>query len=228
MSEEEEFEFRRRFEMEQAAPKATLRQKVQASAPMRVLQGIRDPIDAGAQLLPRGLEFLTSAGGLAPNPVSDFFGSEAKRVDAGISQNEREYQQARQATTDPTLSSLVTGKRDPGFDAWRMAGNVASPANLAIASKLPAMATTGQRIFGGMATGALGGALNPVNTEENPDFAATKRGQVALGTLAGGVTTPILGKIGDFIAGKLAQLKGPQTVELSKTTEKFTKASGLD
>lgn len=216
MSEEEEFEFRRRFEMEQAAPPATLRQKIQASAPMRVLQGMRDPIDAGAQLLPRGLEFLTSAGGLAPNRVSDFFGSEAKRVDAGVSQNEREYELARKATGSD------------GMDLARFTGNVVSPANLAIASKLPAMATTGQRIVGGVATGALGGALTPVNTEENPDFAATKRGQMALGGITGGVATPVLGKIGEFVASKLAQRSGPRMVELSRTTEEFARASGLD
>lgn len=215
MNEEEEFEFRRRFEMEQAAA-PTLRQKIQASAPMRVLQGMRDPIDAGAQLLPRGLEFITSAGGLAPNPVSEFFGSEAKRVDAGVSQNEREYEQARKATGSD------------GIDLARFAGNVASPANLAIASKLPAMATTGQRIFGGLVTGAAGGALTPVNTEENQDFAATKKGQILLGGLTGGVATPVLGKVGDFVAAKLAQRAGPRMVELSKTTEEFAKASGLD
>lgn len=215
MNEEEEFEFRRRFEMEQAAA-PTLRQKIQASAPMRVLQGMRDPIDAGAQLLPRGLEFITSAGGLAPNPVSEFFGSEAKRVDAGVSQNEREYELARKATGSD------------GVDLARFGGNVVSPANLALAAKLPAMATTGQRVIGGIATGVAGGALQPVNTEENPDFGATKRGQMLLGGITGGVATPVMGKVGDFVARKIAQLKGPQMLELFQTTEQFAKASGLD
>jgi hypothetical protein len=217
MSEEEEFEFRRRFEMEQAAPPATLRQKIQASAPMRVLQGMRDPIDAGAQLLPRGLEFLTSAGGMVPNPVSDFFGSEARRVDVGVSQNEREYEQARKATGGE------------GMDLARFTGNVVSPANLAIASKLPAMATTGQRIFGGVATGALGGALSPVNTEENPDFGAAKRGQMVLGGVTGGVATPVLGKIGEFVAGQLVKIKNPKLLEyqVMQATEDYAKSSGL-
>jgi len=215
MNEEEEFEFRRRFEMEQAAA-PTLRQKIQASAPMRVLQGMRDPIDAGAQLLPRGLEFITSAGGLAPNPVSEFFGSEAKRVDAGVSQNERDYELARKATGSD------------GVDLARFGGNVVSPANLALAAKLPAMATTGQRVIGGIATGVAGGALQPVNTEENPDFGATKRGQMLLGGITGGVATPVMGKVGDFVARKIAQLKGPQMLELFQTTEQFAKASGLD
>lgn len=215
MNEEEEFEFRRRFEMEQAAA-PTLRQKIQASAPMRVLQGMRDPIDAGAQLLPRGLEFITSAGGLAPNQVSEFFGSEAKRVDAGVSQNEREYELARKATGSD------------GVDLARFGGNVVSPANLALAAKLPAMATTGQRVIGGIATGVAGGALQPVNTEENPNFGATKRGQMLLGGITGGVATPVMGKVGDFVARKIAQLKGPQMLELFQTTEQFAKASGLD
>ncbi len=65
------------------ATKASFSQKLEASVPGRILKGMRDPIDAGAQLLPRGLEYVTSAGGLAPNPVAEFFGAEAQRVDTG-------------------------------------------------------------------------------------------------------------------------------------------------
>lgn len=214
MTEEEEFEFRRRFEAEQ--PPATFKQKLLASGPMRAVQGIRDPIDAAAQLLPRGLEFVTSAGGLAPNPVSEFFGSEAQRVDAGIGQAERELQQARTATGQS------------GVDAWRLGGNVVSPANLAIASKLPAMATTGQRVLGGLFTGAAGGALTPVNTEENPNFAQSKAGQVVLGAGTGAVFAPVAGAVGDFVAKQLSRLRGPQQITLQKTAEQFARSEGLD
>jgi len=54
----------------------------QAKAPSSgFLMGLKDPITAGAQLLPRALAGITSLGGTTPNPVSQFFSEEAKRVD---------------------------------------------------------------------------------------------------------------------------------------------------
>lgn len=200
----------------QDASMPTLKQKITASVPGRVLQGVRDPIDAGAQLLPRGLEFLTSAGGIAPNPVSNFFGSEAQRVDTGIAQAERQYQQARQATGQS------------GMDLARLGGNIASPANLAIAARLPAAASTAGRVVTGGLLGSLGGALQPVNTEDSPDFSSTKLGQVVVGGLTGGLLTPVLGKVGDFVAKQIAKATPAQPVVLTKTTEDFARSSGID
>jgi len=203
----------------QAAKQAvapTLEQKIQASAPMRAVQGMRDPIDAGAQLLPRGLSAVTSLGGMYPNKVSQFFDSEAQRVDQGISDNERNYERARQATGSE------------GMDVARFVGNVASPANAAIAAKLPVAATLGARVLQGGALGAFGGGLTPVDTQENPDFAATKAGQVALGAATGAVATPVLGKLTDFVATKLAGIKKPSPVILQKTTESFAKDAGME
>lgn len=194
----------------------TLRQKFQASTPMRMVQGARDPIDAAAQLLPRGLEFITSGAGYAPNPVSEFFGGEAKRVDQGISDNERAYEQARKATGQD------------GMDVARFAGNVLSPANAAVAAKLPAAASTGGRVLQGAFLGGTGGALTPVDTANNTDFAAAKAGQVALGTVAGGVATPLLGKAGDFIAAKVANLKSPSAATLQKTAQEVAADLELD
>ena len=183
-----------------AKPKtpATTGQKVQASVPGRVLQGARDPIDAGAQLLPRGLEFLTGAGGLAPNTVSDFFGREAKRVDAMNAGSEADYQAARTATGQE------------GFDAARLIGNVVSPANAAVAARLPAAVTTLGRVGAGLVAGAAGGAMQPVDmTDPNASFAQQKAAQVGLGAVAGGILTPIAGKLGDAFgrwrAGRASQ-----------------------
>lgn len=203
-----------------AAPEPTLRQRMVSSVPGRVLQGMRDPIDAGAQLLPRGLQFLTSAGGLAPNRVSEFFGSEARRVDKGISEAEREYDAAR----------MATGQE--GTDWARLGGNVASPANLAIAARMPMLTTTMGRVGGGASMGALGGGLQPVNTERTGgDFASVKAGQIALGAATGAVATPIMGAVGDFVGRKLAGLtdRGTNTtITLRQTTEEFARSSGLD
>jgi len=180
-------------------PVATTSQKVQASAPGRILQGTRDPIDAGAQLLPRGLEFITSLGGMTPNTVSDFFGREAKRVDAMNAGNEADYQAARTATGQE------------GFDGARLVGNVVSPANAAIASRLPVAATALGRVGAGAAAGAAGGALQPVDmTDPSASFAQQKAAQVGLGAVGGAILTPIAGKIGDafgrWAAGRKSQV----------------------
>ena len=199
---------------EQSQP--TLKQKVQASIPGRVLQGARDSIDAGAQLLPRGLQQMTSAFGFSPNPVSEFFGGEAQRVDKMVSDNAREYESARTATGEE------------GFDGARLFGNIVSPANAAIASKLPVATSLAGRVFQGAGLGAAGGALTPVDTQENPDFAATKTGQMALGATTGAVATPIMGKVSDWVGKYLAGRKSPSTVVLQKTTEDFARDMGLD
>lgn len=168
---------------------ATTRQQVQSSAAGRTLQGARDPIDAGAQMLPRGLEQLTSLFGLAPNKVSGFFGDEAKRVDAMNAGNEADYQASRKATGQE------------GLDAWRLGGNVISPANAAIAARVPAGVGTLGRIGTGALVGGIGGGLTPVDmADPEKSFAGAKAAQVGLGAITGGVLTPVLGKLGDVAA----------------------------
>lgn len=185
-------------------PSASTFQKVQASVPGRVLQGARDPIDALAQLAPRGLSFVSSLGGMAPNGLSDFFDSEAKRVDEMNAKNEAEYQESRQKTIPKTLSGLITGQNDPGFDAARFVGNVVSPANAAIAARLPVATTMLGRAGVGMLGGALGGAMKPVEMAPGTDFASEKAAQIGIGGLSGGVVAPIVGKIGDKVASYFA------------------------
>ncbi len=175
--------------IEQNRPEGpTSRQQIQASAPMRFVQGMRDPIDAGAQLLPKGLEALTSAFGFAPNRVSEYFGNEAQRVTDLNNVNEAEYQAARHATGSE------------GFDAARFTGNLASPANLAIASAVPiGGAMTGAQLAGrGAVAGAVGGALQPV---ESLDSYWLKKGlQTGAGAAAGAVLTPAVAALGRKIA----------------------------
>jgi len=45
------------------------------------MMGLKDPITGGAQLLPRALAGVTSGFGAYQNPVSQFFTSEAQRMD---------------------------------------------------------------------------------------------------------------------------------------------------
>jgi hypothetical protein len=208
---------------------ATTAQKVLSSAPVRVMKGMKDPIDGLAQLLPRGLSFVSSLGGLNPNPVSKWLGSEAGRVDKLNAEGEAEYEAARKATTPKTLSALVTGQVDPGTDWARLGGNVLSPANAAIAARLPVAATTLGRIGTGMLGGAAGGAATPVDMRNGQDFATAKAAQVGLGMATGGIATPVLGKVADkvgaYFAGRAAN-KPIDVTEVEAVVRKVAQESG--
>ena len=139
------------------------------------LMGIKDPISGGAQLLPRALAGMTSLGGFAPNPVSEFFASEAQRVDAMVRGEEAGYQ----------------AQREPGFDAARLAGNIFNPASFTPAARAAQLArarnvgTAGQAA----AAGVVGAAMQPVVGEG--DFGRQKAEQAIIG----GVTGPIGEKV---------------------------------
>jgi len=172
-------------------------QQQPVSAPSSgLLMGIKEPISGAAQLLPKGLEFITSAGGLAPNPVSQFFGSEAERVRAMNAAEEAAYQRQRAA------------QGDTGFDVGRLVGNVVSPANLAVGVR----AAQGARALGAgvgtqaAAAGAAQGAMQPVN--EPTGFAEEKATQIGLGAVAGKVgeaAASATGKVLNPIASKAEQ-----------------------
>jgi hypothetical protein len=169
----------------------------QAPAPITsgFQMGLKDPISGGAQLLPRGLAFLSSAGGLAPNPVSRFFGDEAARVDEMVKAEEQAYQQSRQA------------QGESGFDWARLGGNVINPTNLiggaALTKALPAMKPMSMAA----GSGATAGALQPVyNTDE---FGTEKTKQTVVGGLSG------VG--GSFVAQKAAGVLNPITTKAEKT-----------
>lgn len=161
-----------------------------------LLMGIKDPISGGAQLLPRGLEFITSAGGYVPNPVSKFFGSEAEKVSQMVSAEEQAYQKQRAA------------QGDTGMDIGRIAGNIVSPANIVGGIR----AAQGARALGagaGMqatAAGAVQGAMQPVT--EPTGFAEEKATQVGLGAIGGKVGEAVsagLGKVMNPLASKAEQ-----------------------
>jgi hypothetical protein len=161
------------------------------------LMGIKDPISGAAQLLPKGLEFVTSAGGLAPNPVSQFFGSEAERVRQMNAAEEQAYLKQREA------------QGGTGIDVGRIVGNIASPANLVGGIR----AAQGARALGagaGMqaaAAGAVQGAMQPVN--EATGFAEEKATQVGLGAVGG--------KVGEAVSGALGKVMNPLASKAEQT-----------
>lgn len=182
-----------------------------------VLMGIRDPIDAGAQLLRRAVpdsvgNAIDSAGnfladlGLQGRLLSRSDG--ATGVDALVNQANSDYQRDREAAG-----------RD-GFDFARLGGNLIGGA--------PVLATGGAalpiagRIGVGAAQGAALGALNPVlGEDQRGDFWSEKGKQVGLGALLGGVTPAITGGLARVIspnasqAGGASQLLRREGVELT-------------
>jgi hypothetical protein len=139
------------------------------------LMGLRDPIDAGAQLLVRG----ASAVGLAPE-------SEVARVDQLVRDANAEYDASRQ----------LAGRE--GVDVARIGGNVVNPVNAAPAGLLLRGGTTvGRMALASGAAGGFGGALQPVVGET--DFASAKAGQVGLGTVGGAVAGPLASKAGETV-----------------------------
>lgn len=160
----------------------------------KVIKGMADPIEGGAQLLTRMLpQGVVDAGNSFNNWLADKTGLVAKLpernlsstitgqktgLDGLIQQNEAEYQAKRAAAGET------------GFDGYRTIGNVLSPANMAIAAKLPAAATTLGKVGVGAAGGAASAALSPV---AEGDYWKQKAEQTALGAVGGGAV-PVLSK----------------------------------
>lgn len=143
----------------------------QAAKPEQgIFRGMRDPIDAGAQMLVRG----ANAVGLAPE-------SEISRVD----QMNREAEQAYQAQ-----------RADSGFDPARLAGNIIATAPLTGA--VPVGGSLAARTALGGATGAGFGALQPVNNPGG-DFWSQKGEQAKTGAIAGALAAPITGALARII-----------------------------
>lgn len=160
----------------------------------RFAMGAFDPFVGASQLiehvLPEGANRKMRE---VSNSILRKFGSKERLPDTGIDslvrEREENYQAARRASAPQSITSLVTGQQtDPGFDGWRLTGNVLSPANLVAASRIPAAASLAGRIGVGAAAGAGTGALAPVT---EGDFAAEKAKQMAAGA-AGGAAFPAL------------------------------------
>ena len=142
----------------------------------KVWKGALDPISGGAQLLTKALpEKVVKAGDRLNNWLADKTGLVVRLPEGGVDQQVRQEEAAYQARR-------AAGGED-GIDWARIAGNVVSPANLAIATRLPAAATLAGRVGVGAAGGATSAALAPV---ASGDFWSEKGMQTGMGALSGG------------------------------------------
>jgi hypothetical protein len=161
------------------------------------LMGLKDPITGAAQLLPRALAGITSLGGTTPNPVSQYFSEEAKRLDEMAKAEEQAYQAQRQA------------QGESGFDVSRLGGNILNPASLLPAARVAQLAkarglsTVGQAAAGG----AVGGAMQPAVGEGG--FGEQKVEQVAVGA--------VTGPIGEKVVAGAGRVLNPLVSKAEKT-----------
>lgn len=161
---------------------------------------IRDPLDAGAQLLVRGAE---AVAGMIPDALGGetarkFMASEREHVDGIVKGANAEYEGSRK----------MAGR--DGFDAARLTGNIVSPANLAVASRVAplAAAKTLPALAGrGAAQGAAVASLQPVLDTDN--FGTQKALQIGSGAVGGAVLTPVAAKAGEAILQAGSRLTNP-------------------
>jgi hypothetical protein len=161
------------------------------------LMGLKDPITAGAQMIPRALGAVASLGGTKPNSLSDLLYREAKRVDEMAKAEEQSYQAQREK------------KGESGFDVARLGGNILNPASFVPAARVAQLARAkGLSTVGQAATaGAVGGAMQPVVGEGT--FGEQKTEQVVLG----GVTGPI----GEKVVAGAGRVLNPLVSKAEKT-----------
>ena len=128
-------------------------------------------------------------------------------INKKISEKEKEYQDAR-----------ASAGRD-GFDAARMAGNVAMTLPLGGIGAPAQGASMAARIGTGAAQGGAIAALNPV-TNGGENFWSDKGQEVMSGAIGGGVMAPVAGALGRIIspnASKNADIKLLQQEGVSLT-----------
>ena len=156
----------------------------------KVMTGVADPIQGGAQLLTHMLPSgVVQAGNDLNNWLADKTGLVARLPAGGVDQQTKEREAAYQAQRAAAGES--------GFDGYRVVGNVLSPANAALAARGLGAATTGARVLGGAVTGAVSAALNPVI---GGDFASEKAKQMGVGATFGAAMPAITAGFGRLVS----------------------------
>jgi hypothetical protein len=176
------------------------------------LRGVRDPIDALAQMLPRALS--KGAQFVGATDTAKFLSDEAQRVDALNLAVEQKYQEQRKA------------QGGDGIDFGRIAGNIVNPINVAAAARAPALVSGGARalssvpVIGGTASrvagaasaplgqaiigGTAAGLLEPVFDTETKNYSEELAKRGAIGAVAGGVGQKVLSGVGRVLSPQTA------------------------
>lgn len=176
---------------------------VKDESPNSFTRGLRDPLDASAQLLTQILpEGVVKAGDRLNNWLADKTGLVAKLPDGGVDglirQQEDEYQAARKASGEE------------GLDGYRLAGHVVSTLLPGVGATRAAQAL-GRGVLGqAAASGAVTAALTPVT--EGDSFWADKALQAAGGAATGAATQGVLGAAARVISPRASINPDVQTL----------------
>jgi len=141
-----------------------------------IVRGIRDPLDAAAQMATRGLEAIAPSG----SSFEKFMREQRENVEGVNKEAERDYRE-----------NWRRGE-DVGMDVGRIGGNIASAVAIPVgavgtAATMPARAAQAAR------AGGIMGLFQPVNDPDSAgDFWKQKAGQGAVGAVTGGVAGPAL------------------------------------
>lgn len=158
-------------------------QQPAVSASSRFAAGLIDPIQGGAQMLENAVRAVSPGAVDAINKANNWLadrGIVGRLPAGGVQQQTREREAAL---------------RTDGIDWPRLAGNVLSPANAALAARLPAAATTAGRVVGGAGLGAVAGGLMP-----NAGTDADKLTQMGMGAAGGALVPAITAGVGRVIS----------------------------
>lgn len=160
------------------------------SAIDKLLTGISDPVHGGAQLLTNALPTgVVQAGNRLNNWLADKTGLVARLPAGGVDQQVRNREAAYQAER--------TAAGDTGFDWWRTAGSMASPANLALPAG-PAGLSLGAKMLTSAGIGGAGAALAPVGSGD--DFWSEKAKQVGTGAAFAGMAPAVANGVSRLIS----------------------------
>lgn len=144
------------------------------SASSRFAAGLIDPIQGGAQMLESAVRGVSPAAVEAINKLNNKladWGMVGRLPAGGVQQQ--------------TADREAALKTD-GMDWARLAGNVLSPVNAALAAKIPAAATTAGRVMAGAGMGAVSGGLMPTAGDSSDRLTAMGVGGV------GGAAVPAI------------------------------------
>lgn len=152
----------------------------------RTLRGARDPIDAGAQMLVRGVEAAIPDSWTS---LDQWAKGEVAKVDQINQAAEQDYQQNWRGG-------------ETGFDGARLLGNIVATAPLA--AILPSGAGLGLAARTGLsaAGGGAFGTLQPVDTSAGGDFWTEKAKQAGTGAAFGAVAAPITAGFARLVSPK--------------------------
>ena len=176
-------------------------QKVMASAPVRFAQGMASPAYGVTQILSK----------ILPGSMGSALGD--------ISQNPQNQEQAKKDTGFQ------------GFDFANFAGQIASPVNAAMASKIPAsfLQTIPRQAVTGAGLGAAGSLLSPItNPEKEENFFVEKAKQSAFGAVTGAIATPFLTKalqaVSPYIERGISRITGSEQQRIAQAAAQADEA----